>query len=348
MKSLKTLGMGVMLSAALLAGCGEDKPETPAPTTSQRCQSPAEYIAFDAANHASQDLRLVKIDEMVALFNDARTTPAKAAANAAQVLAIYTATDAKLQEKVRGRLDVHFTPATAVGAEIDKTITDAIEALRTAKDAHEVNLAKQRFEKAGMYRFLYLSVAEELFKEPSYKHYDEAYGYLGTGATNAAAGQRSLARLAASRDSGNGTTMSAELFDLMKEGGCVIETALKARGADAMAADADPSYAQLARRIDAKLQLVMAYSAGRYLLVFNTTDAKTAHIQLVEGESFFQVIEPHMLAAGGAKADVARELRNAYNDALSKVNNDATWPQSFPAQALLVKLEQAFGIDVKG
>jgi hypothetical protein len=249
---------------------------------------------------------------------------------------------------VRGRLDVHFTPATAIGSELDKTITDAIAALRTAKDAHEVGLAKQRFEKAGMYRFLYLSVAEELFKEPSYKHYDEAYGYLGTGATNAAAAQRGLARLAASRDSGNGTTMSAELFDLMKEGSCVLETALQSRNAISMAREDDAAYTQLSRRIDAKLQLVFAYSAGRYLMVFNTTDVKTAHTQLVEGESFFQIIEPYMLAEGGVKADTARELRAAYNNALSKVNNDATWPQSFPAQSLLLKLEQAFSIDVKG
>lgn len=347
MKSLKSLGMGVMLSAALLSGCGEDKPVDPPVVESQRCQSPAEYIAFDTANHASQDLRLVKIDEMLALFTEAQNDATKAAANADKVLAIYTATDAKLQEKVRGRLDMHFNPAQAVGAELDKTFTDNISALRTAKDAHEVRLAKQRFEKAGVYRFLYLSVVEELFKEPSQKHYDEAYGYLGAGATNATAGQRGLARLATSRDGNNGTTMSAELFDLIKEGACTLEKALASRNATTMGREDDAAYAQLTRRIDIKLQHVLAYSAGRYLLSFNTTNAATAHIQLVEGESFFRVIEPSMLAEGGSKADTARELRAAYDAALAKVGTDANWPQSFPAQQMLPKLESAYGIKVK-
>lgn len=352
MKSLKSVGLGMMLAVALLAGCGEDTPENKPPdntepTETERCSSPAEYLAFDPANHAPQDLRLQRFDEMLKLFDEAKADPTQAAAKAQAALAIYTAADANLQVKVKGRQDFHFTPASAVGGDLDTHITQAIDALSKAADAHQVSLARQRFEKHGFFRFFYLSVHEELVKEPSYKRYDEAFGYLGTGATNAEAGRRGLARLATKRDAANGTTMAAELFDLTKEGACVIETALKSRNAISMGAEDDAIYVQTARRLDAKLQLVFVYSLGHELISFNPSDAQGAHIKLVEADGFFQTLEPYMQQAGGAKASLAQELRTAINEALSKVDNDPSWTQGFPAASLLQKLEEAFFVDVK-
>lgn len=351
MKRMTWVGTGMMVAAALLAGCGkETKTDPGTPTGAQRCESPAEYLAFDPTHHALQDLRLQRINEMLALFDEAHWAPSKAAANADQILARYTATDANLREEVKSRQDVHFTPARAVGTELDAVITQAIDDLRKATTAEQVELAHQRFDKDGFARFLYLSVAEKLFAAPSYVHYDEAYGYLGTGETNAEGGQRGLAQLASMRDAGNGTTLSPELFALIKDGACTIEGALKFLNADAMAPEADEQYVRMARQIDAKLQLVFAYSVGRELYEYDGTDRATAHLELSEANGYFLTLEPYMLAAGGAKAEAAQALRAAFDDALAKAaaNTDPNWPSSVDTKGLLSKLEAAYFIDVKG
>ena len=150
MKRMQSIGVSTLV-ATLLVGCGGD-PQIidPPPPISQRCQSPAEYLAFDAANHAPQDLRLQKMDEILAMFDQAVTTISSAPDKAAQALALYKGTDANLQAKVQGRLDMRYSPPRAVGAGIDKDITDAIEKMRTATDPHDVRVAKQYAEKAMM------------------------------------------------------------------------------------------------------------------------------------------------------------------------------------------------------
>lgn len=349
MKRMQSMGMSVVLAATLLVGCGGDEPN-PDPQVSQRCQSPAEYLAFDAANHAPQDLRLTRIDEIVALFDQAAADISKASGNAATALTIYKATDANLQAKVQGRLDMRSSPPQAVGAEIDKAITDAIEKMRTATDPQDVKVAKQYAEKAGFQRFLYLSVMEELLKEPSKKHYDEAYGYMGSGQTNAEAGRKGLAKLATRRDDNNGTTLAAELFALVLDGSCALETALTSLKKETMAANESAQYAQAAQQIDTKLQLVFAYSVGHELIDYIKagTDAKSAQIKLAEADGFLKSMEPSMQAAGGAKAALATELRAAIDATLAAARPDSTdWISTFNAQEFLDKLEAAYAIDVK-
>ncbi|HEX8826273.1 MAG TPA: hypothetical protein VF794_40585 [Archangium sp.] len=350
----KSLGMGMFLSVALLSGCGpETETPNPTPTVSERCdESIAEYKAFDVTHHEPQDKRLVAIDEMMVLFGEAEKDLTKKVTAADAILAKYKDPATSLQAKVLGREDKHFTgDAAAVGPDIDAAILGSLDELRTADSLTKVSLAKQRFQKAGIYRFLYLSVMEELY-EPSLKHYDEAFGYLGTGASNAEAGRKGLARLATSRDGNNGTTLSAELFALVKEGSCLIEGALKAKGTDTMAVDADEPYARFVNRLDAKLQSVFAYSLGHelYDIDLNKTKPATAYVKLVEGEGFFRTLEPYMknAPAGSAKANLAAKLRPAFDSAIAKAkNNDVTWIDDIKATELLTELEAAFFIDVK-
>ncbi len=354
MNRMKHVGMGMFLSVALLVGCGPETNEDPTPgdEVSARCdESTAEYIAFDVTHHAPQDLRLQKIDEAIALFTVTAEELSSVGTRADAVLAIYTDTTANLQAKVKGRTDVHFVDdSAAVGPALDTAILDAIEDLRNADTLLKVSLAKQKFEKAGMYRFLYLSVLQELH-EPSKEHYDEAYGYFGSGPSNAEAGQKGLSRLATKRDGNNGTTLSAELFAALKEGACSMETALALKGVDTMALEDDELYARLVRQFDVKLQSVFAYSLGHELFDIDAKkgDADTAYIKLVEGEGFFQTLEPYMnIIPGSAKANLAAELRSAFDDALVKAAaGDTSWIAEFDAVGLLGKLETAFGIDVK-
>ncbi|HYO58102.1 hypothetical protein [Archangium sp.] len=353
-KNLKSVGMGMFLSVALLTGCPGPETQDPDPIVSERCgETTADYLAFDVTNHAAQDERLKAIDEMVAMYGVAESDPTKAAAQAAAVLAKYQDPTTNLQAKVKGREDKHFTgDAAAVGPALDATTLAAIEDLKNAKTKLQVSLAKQRFQKAGMYRFLYLSVMEELY-EPSYKHYDEAYGYLGTGPSNAEAGRRGLSKLATGRDGNNQTTLAAELFALMKEGSCTIETALKAKNADSMAAHTDDqNYARFVQSVDDKLMIVFAYSVGHELFDIDLNKEKPdpAYIKLVEGEGFFQTMEPYMkqAPAGSAKAVLAAKLRAAFNSAMEKAkNNDTTWITDIKATELLGEIEAAYGIDVK-
>ncbi|HEX8437880.1 hypothetical protein, partial [Archangium sp.] len=348
-KQLKSVGMGMFLSVALLAGCGEpETPVTPTPEqpVSERCkETTADYLAFDVNNHKAQDDRLTAIDEMMALFTPAESDPTRSATQAAAILEKYKATSTDLQAKVQGREDKHFSgPDAAVGQSIDKAFLGAIDELKMADTKLKVSLAKQRFQKAGVYRFLYLSVMEELY-EPSYAHYDEAFGYLGTGASNNDAGRKGLARLATSRDGNNFTTLSAELFALIKEGSCIIESALKAKNSDTLASPSDDeTYARFVQRFDARLQSVFAYSIGHelYDIDFNKEKPETAYIKLVEGEGFFQTLEPYMknAPAGSAKAKLAAKLRTAFDAAITKAKaGDTTWIPEMKATELLGELE---------
>jgi hypothetical protein len=353
MKRIKVLGLGMFLSTALLAGCPQPPDETEDPVKSERCSATAtEYLAFDVNNHSSQDKRLKAIDDMTALYTAAESDLASVGAKADAVMALYTSTDTNLQAKVLGREDKHFSgDAAQVGPELDAAILDAITKLRQATSVLDVKLAKQHFEKAGFYRFLYLSVMEELY-EPSFKHYDEAYGYFGSGPANTAAGQKGLSRLASRRDANNGTTTNVELFDMLREGSCTIETALKAQNANEMAFGANEDYAKFVQRFDDKLQRVFLYSVGHELfdIIANRSKPNDALVKLVEADGFLVTLEPYFksASAGAAKYEAISQIRAAIQAAYIKVDaNDTTWVNDFPAEDLLLKLETAFGIDVK-
>ena len=320
-------------------------------TESLRCSS-AEYIAFDPANHAPQDLRLQRIGEILALFDPTiAVDPADLAIRADAATATYEAADASLAVKVQGREDLHFEvgdPRRSVGAGLHETILGAIQDLRAATTPKQVDLAREKLEKAGFYRWLYLSVNEEL-REPSYEHYDEAYGYLGTGQTNAEAGRRGLALVATERDASNGTTLASELFVLIKDGSCIIEKGLQERNALSMALTADPAYAAQVETIDARLQTVFAYSLGHEIFEI-AQDPTDKDVELVEAIGLFRTLEPYLLAAsqGSAKRSLGEALKAALETADTQRQNGQVWVSGFDAASLLQQIETTYVIDVKG
>ncbi|AKU91089.1 hypothetical protein [Vulgatibacter incomptus] len=338
--------LSILASLCLvLAGCDSTTPDPVTETETGRCEG-TEYLAFDPVNHAPQDQRLLAFDQMLAAFDRAADAPATAAAEAASVLARYEDPSTKLAAKAAGRIDVHFPDAQA-GAELDAAFRGGIDMLAAATSAHEVSLAKQQFEKAGVYRFLYLSVLEELYA-PTKQHYDEAFGYLGTGATNVPGGRKGLAAVATRRDGTNGTTLAEELFELIREGSCAIEKALNAKGADSMELGEDADYDRVVDGIDRKLQLVFAYSIGHELVEIgrNRTSPETALLKVFEADGYFVAVEDLLLAGNDSQKAFATSLRAALDEALGAV--DAAWIADFDADGLLSALEAAYGIKVKG
>jgi hypothetical protein len=347
-----------LLAAALLglmvAACGSEDDTTDGQNPgTQQCVPGAEYVAFDPVNHAPQDARLNAIEEMLNAFKAAQADPATSEAEAAEVAAIYADTSHNLKAKVQGRTAANDENAP-VGVEIDATIEEAIDELAAATTATEVALAKQKFEKAGIYRFLYLSVIQEL-SEPSKKHYDEAFGYFGSGNANTEASRKGLARLAAGRDGNNGTTLNAELFALINDGKCAIAAALEAAGADtfdmhdANLPEAAP-YHSIVHEIDDKLQVVFAYSIGHELIDVdaNQDDADTATIKLWEADGFFVIVEPYLAKGTDAEKQFATEFRAALDAAIAKaLADDTSWIGEFDAVGFLETVEALYGIDVK-
>jgi len=340
----KTLPLLLAPLAFGLAAC-DGTTDDPAGKEAGRCEA-TEYLAFDPVNHAPQDARLDAIDQMLALFAEASTDPSTAAAKAKQIRDLYESPTTKLAAKIEGRKDVHH-PEAPLGAEMTATIEDALSRLEGATTATEVAIAKQRFEKGGMYRFLFHSVLEELWA-PTRQHYDEAYGYLGSGETNAPGARRSLARLATQRDATNGTTLGEELFTHLLDGACALETALDARGADEMNVDDDPAYFAAAQAIDRKMRLAVAASVGHevYEIGKAGADVDGARIELHEVDAFFSILERSMSSGTDAEKALAADLRTAVDEAMA--NEDASWIAAFPADDLLRAIESTFGITVKG
>ncbi|XXF74979.1 hypothetical protein P2318_18065 [Myxococcaceae bacterium GXIMD 01537] len=352
MKHIKSMGLGMALAAALL-GCGGDSPgddDDDTPPKVERCGEPTSYFAFNAANHAAQERWQQRLDDLLILFDTAKAEPARAVEMAQRAQERYTAADVGLRDEVLQRVDVHVEPALAVGEELDATFSGAIAELRAAATATQVARARKRLETAGIHRFLFLSAAEALFPQPSYKHYDEAFGAIGTGPENAPAGRRGLARLATERDAALGTTHSADLFAVILEGACILERSLKALGATEMGAEEDGQYVRLARQVDARLRLIFAYSLGQALSEFPALRAtpSAAHEKLVEVDGFFRSLEPLMKAAGGAQEETARALREALDAVRAKAEagTDPDWPAQFDTEGLLLHVEESLGIDV--
>lgn len=344
-----------LLAAALLAfsfaACdGSDDPTPPGNGGVDRCNA-TEYPSFDPVNHEPQEKRLAAIDEMLEKFAQAQKDPSVAATAADEVEALYQRADLKLQSKVRERTDVHFTgDEAAIGPALDAAILSAIDDLRNATTALEVGLAKQLFEKAGMYRFQYLSVMQELYA-PSRKHYDEAFGYLGSGATNAPAGQKGLARLATKRDGENGTTLANELFQLILDGNCALDRALTAAGADTMELGDDEGYEAIVHAIDTRLQLVMAYSIGHELFGIEQkrSSPDEARIKLYEAVGFFAVVKPYLASGNTEEQAFATDFDQALSAAFdTSKDGTAGWMEAFDAEGFLERLESLYGIRILG
>lgn len=353
MKRMQAAGVGVVLAATLLVGCGgeEKPPPVPEPQVAPQCDSPTDYIPFDSANSAQQELRLQRIDDILALFDAATANVAVAGDKAAQALALYQGSDARLQADVQGRMDLRSSPAALVGPELDAAITGAIEDLRKATTAHEVRVARQRLAASGFYRFLYLSVMEELLTAPSREHYDQAYGYLGTGQTNAEAGRRSFARMATERDATNETALAPDLFTLVVSGACTLEGALEYLGKDTMEVEEDEPYARLTRMMDARLQLILVYSLSHELFAYTraSTDAQAAQLALIGADGLLRTLEPSLEQSGQERVALAHELREALDTALAASRpDDPAWISTFKAQDFLDRIQASWFIDVKG
>lgn len=344
---------GNILAAALLAlsftACDGSEEIDPPGSGTERCDA-TEYPSFDPVNHEPQEKRLAAIDEMLAEFAAAQKDPGVAGAAADKVEEIYQRADLKLQIKVRERTDVHFTGTDAeIGAELDAAIVSSIEELRQAQTALEVNLAKQLFEKAGMYRFQYLSVMQELYA-PSRKHYDEAFGYLGSGPTNAPAGQKGLARLASKRDGENSTTYANELFQLILDGNCALDKALTEAGTDTIDWEADDAYAAIVNQIDKKLQAVIAYSIGHELFGIEQkrSSPDEALVKLYEAVGFFSIVKPYLLVGTAAEQSFANDLEQALSTAFDASRAGSEWMEDFDAAAFQARLESLYGIQIRG
>jgi hypothetical protein len=353
MKRMQPVGAAVMVLAALAMGCGKSEqpiPE-PVPQDSHRCDPPTEYLAFDAASPVPAQLQLQRMDGILALFDEASQNVATAGSKASQALALYQAADARLQASVRSRKDMRSSPAALVGPELDSAITGAIEELRTATTVHQVRVARQHADASGLSRFLYLSVMEALLDAPSREHYDEAYGYLGTGQTNTESGRQGLAHLATAHDAVNETALAPDLFRLVIDGACTIEGALLFLGKDSFAPEEDEQYVRITRMIDARLQLVLLYSLGHELFAYTraSTDAQGARLALIGAQGFLRTLEPSLTQQGEERSQLAQDLRAAIEASLAASRPDDTaWISSFQAQQFLDRLQAAWFINVKG
>ncbi len=310
------------------------------------------YTAFDQANHANQDLRVGAYVQMVDLMNQAKADPAQAEALFTQAEDLYINT-ASLQAKVQGRKDDHLSSQPAVGVQLDETIMAGFASGKLATTTFEVNLAKQAVDKT-MIEFFFLSVYHEL-QAGSRAHWDEAFGYYGSGANNDDA--RGFAKLADKRDATNGTNLRAEIFNAVVDGSCELAKALDETGTDEIDNNNHPSVLVAIDAIDSRMQVALAYSVGHEAYEMDELlqgaagdlteeDQEAVWIKLVELEHYFRPLERIMQAAGGESATRAQSIRTI----LDQTSMSATdWMPGFDASIIIDLLEAEFsGIEIRG
>lgn len=357
--SLAKLALAAAISLALggLPACGDsvDEPDVDStdPTeTNPGTQAPiqcgsAEYIAFDAAHHENQDLRLGAYVGMLDLMNAAKSDPTLAPANFAEAEDLYINT-ASLQTKVQGRTDDHFEDRPMRGAELDATILAGLAAGRVATTTLEVNLAKQAVDKT-MIEFFFLSVYHELVAGTR-KNWDEAYGYFGSGYTNSESDLRGFAKVAFKRDSGNGTTFGSEIFNALIDGSCELGKALEAAGEDSVDVSTVPALQAAIDTIDGAMQRVLAHSAGHEALgmisnkasLVATPDDQAVKdnmwVKLAELDPYFKPLEV-LMSSSRAEA-IRAEIDVGLNA------NDESWMDIIDAQAIISHLEAEYSITI--
>lgn len=343
----------VILSLAL-AGCGASNEDDNGPEqTMDRCDAGlTEYLAFDSANHAAQDARLAAFDAMTAKFAEAKADLSTVAAKADEILAMYEDPSTNIRAKVQGRTDMHFTGTDAeVGAQLDAVFMGALNDLRDSNTAFEVDVARQAFQKAGIYRFLYLSVMQEL-AEPSRKHFDEAYGYFGSGETNSEAGRRGLAKVATDRDAAYGTTYEAEIFDALLEGNCAIDNALTAAGSETIELGADAAYDGVVAKVDTRLQAVFMLSIAHELEEIEenkTANLEKARLELFEALAFFQTVKPYLATGTTEEQAFAASFETALTSAIDlAIGGDDSWVAGFDAAGFQAQIEAMVGVSAQG
>jgi hypothetical protein len=334
----------------LVLGCGGgDNERLEQDAQGQNCGA-VTYAAFDPANHVSQDARVeaqAQINEAIAAVT---ADPTQAAAVFAQVEVVYRDTT-ELQAKVQGRADDHFPgdPAAAqVGVEIDAFITDGIARGKVATTALDVTVAKQLIDKS-LTRFFYLSVFYELALGERAK-YDEAFGYLGTGADNDPASLRSVAAIALKRDGDNGTTLEPDLFTGILAGSCALDKRLTADGVEQLVWTEDEAYAAEVRGIDERMKKVLAASVGHeFFEPVSALPPDEAVVKLYEGALYFYAIEMDMAALGGQAATDAAAIGAMLRAAVTAVEaGDASWQATFDSDFIRDAIAAAYGITIQG
>lgn len=347
MKTKKLL----LLPLLTVACSGSDIQDDTIDTRPPQCTS-AEYLAFDAANHANQDIRVNAYVEMVDRMNAAQADPTTAAAVFTDLQEnVYTRAD--LRTKVQGRTDDHFDPPRPVGTYLDDKLMAGFEAGKTATTAIDVALARQAVDKT-MIEFFYLSVYHEMV-DGTRSHWDEAYGYYGAPSDNAEGGRRGFASVATKRDENNSTSLEPAIFNGIVDGACALALALEDAGEDQIDIAETPSVRTIIEQVDGDMQKVLAYSAGHEafemveiqtrIADFDPADVDEMKIKLAELEPYFAPIERLMIRRGGMSETRANAIRTAIDDALA--DDTDQWMVSFDAQGIIDALEAEYAIDVK-
>jgi hypothetical protein len=334
------------ISLALVAGCGtsgDDHDDDDGGHDFPQCMS-AEYIAFDPANHANQNLRVAAYDDMLARMKEAEMDPAAAPAKVAEARALYQDT-ADLRGKVMGRIDPH--DGRPIGAELDAAIIEGFDQGATATTALALNLARQKVDKT-LIHFFYLSVFYEL-TVGARKEWDEGFGYYNGGSTtNEESKRKGLAAVATKRDATNNTNLAETIFNGVVDGSCELAKALHEASADELDYRTVPALQSVIDQVDLDMQKVLAYSAGHeaFEMVELQGDLSTVEarnemwIKLAELDPYFKGVEPYMAPAR------AQPIRAAIDAAWA--DRTGAWMSAFPAQMIVEELEADFSIDIRG
>lgn len=338
-----------LAAALLIAGCASDNDKINQAAEGQNCSGET-YTAFADANHAEQDTRLAAHETMLKDAGEAIGDVSKAATEFGEIEELYK-TSAELQAEVIKIGDEHFpgdADAAKEGQAIDAAITAGIARGKAATTALEVKIAKHMIDKALLHHFSIYAFHELVEGERT--PFDEAYGILGTGPKNDAAGRRGLAALAAEMDAINGTTFAADLFDAIRDGSCALDKALTESGAEKVEWTEDASYGDEVKAIDGVIEKVLATAVGHELAeLTEQTEMDEATEELYEGGLLFAAIERKMRAKGGDAKTNAEAIRQRLDAAFAAVDAGQTdWKTALDPASIRAQIAAAFGVTIKG
>jgi hypothetical protein len=345
-KTLITLTVTVALT-----GCGSDAaPGGDTPDGLPQCDSGG-YVAFDAANHGSQDLRVGAYTQIVAVTDAVKNDISLAATNFGNARTLYETT-AELSAKVAGRTDDHLPAKPVAGADMHAVIDAWLTRGAATSSVREARVAKQFIDKT-LVGFFFLSVYHEMALGERAK-WDEAFGYWGSGATNEEGGRQAMALVAEKRDIGNGTNLAQTVFNGIVDGSCALGTVLEEEGIDSVDPSTVPAVWSVVQEVDADMQRVLAYSAGheaREMVELLDGGVLTGEetemwVKLAELDPYFRPLERLMLAKGGTSQTRAEAIRAEIGAADFADLDNVAWMAGFDAAAILTAIEAEFGIDV--
>lgn len=313
-----------LVSVASTSACDSDSPDA-GPATPATADG--RYRPFSTANLQNQLLRVGAYSEIHSLRKsadfhaasfggscEAWSGEASTPTDPSKIASLYVET-ASLAAKVAGRADDHaYAAGEPVGAAIHGRICGAIAAGSAADDAHPdvaegVAWQAQVVDKA-LQHFFYLSVFHEMVQGARAK-WDEAVGYYGMSLDGAE--PSGIAATAASRDGNCGTTYAKDIFGLLVLGRDRLDAALTAAGVAGDEAELEVIPADVQEvidAVDAKLLDVFAISMAREFIALRAGEEPA--IKLIEGRSFFWILEPFVLSvdpplAAAMRAEVTKE-----------------------------------------